>query len=64
MKAAKMIFAAHETHDLATVETNLDRIRELKTEAGSAGDDAQVALCDAALGGDASAYEACIAALV
>ena len=40
-----------------------DRVRELRSEAEAAGDVAQVALCDAALGGDAGAYDQCIAAL-
>jgi hypothetical protein len=35
----------------------------LRDEALAAGNTAQVALCDAALGGDAGAYDRCIAAL-
>lgn len=40
-----------------------DRLYLLRDEALAAGDVAQVALCDAALGGDAGAYDRCIAAL-
>lgn len=40
-----------------------DRLYALRDEAVTAGDAAQVALCDAALGGDSVAYDQCIAAL-
>lgn len=40
-----------------------DRVFALRDEAMAAGDVAQVALCDAALGGDSGAYARCIAAL-
>lgn len=35
-------------------------VRELRSEAASAGDDAQVAICDRALSGDAKALEECV----
>lgn len=40
-----------------------DRVFALRDEALAAGNTAQVALCEAALGGDSVAYDQCIAAL-
>lgn len=45
---------------MTTVETlTTDQIRQLRTEAGQAGDLDQVALCDKALAGDREAREEC-----
>jgi len=40
-----------------------DQIRKLRDEAAEAGDDAQVQLCELALGGDELAWKACAMAL-
>lgn len=45
---------------MTTTETlTTDQIRQLRTEAGQAGDLSQVALCDKALAGDEAARREC-----
>lgn len=49
---------------MTTIETLTNaQIRALRTEAATAGDDAQVALCDSALDGDDSARAHCAKAI-
>ena len=59
------IIAAYEAYEASTRPSNPEatptdtQLEALRTEAGQAGDLAQVALCDRALDGDAAALAAC-----
>lgn len=52
------------THTMeAMMTTTTTAIEQLRTEAGEAGDLAQVALCDRALAGEAAAIAECLAVI-
>ena len=53
----------HEGDCQACCDSDPSVVRRLRTDAGAAGDEEQVELCDRALSGDADALVSCLAAI-